>query len=286
MTDELRPDDVFEIEPTDSEGILARLPWWLIGTLAVLVTEITTHPAIGVVVFCVKFGWNDFLTALWLRRRDPHPTRGRVCSWFYGASGLWRVCISSFALMFFLVPFFVLAAQRPAGGLPRNGDPAAPPLEFVVCMIVWLTSSAAATILTSLAVVIARRFPTKIWVSTSVSNSRRQNEWPPQFPPSLRRSSNVLKWWLILATIVVFVPLYVVGVGALFAVNGGPPRGPAANGQNWAATLIQLAVLGTPMVGAFAILAVCGMICDRLAAKTPWEGWPIDGSMNVLAAPD
>ena len=121
MTDEPRPGDVFEIDPSQSEGLLKRLPWWLIGAFAALVAELTAHPSIGVVVLCLKFGWNDFQTALWLRRRDPIPLRGRICFWFYAASSLWRICISGFALMFVLAVILGVSAARqaPAGGRPQ-----------------------------------------------------------------------------------------------------------------------------------------------------------------------
>ena len=98
---------MFEIEPAESGGLLAHLPWWLILAIAFAVTELTAHPAIGVSVLCLKFGWNDFRTGLWLRHRDPFPHRGAVSFWFYLASGLWRVCLWSFALMFAAIFFLV-----------------------------------------------------------------------------------------------------------------------------------------------------------------------------------
>src|SRR5205823_1721793 len=45
--------------------------------------ELTTQPALGAVAVCLKFGWEDFRTARWLRRRDPNRRRGRACFWLY-----------------------------------------------------------------------------------------------------------------------------------------------------------------------------------------------------------
>ena len=72
MTDDVRPGELFEIESADSGGLLTHLPWWLIAAVAFAVAELTAHPSIGVIVLCLKFGWNDFLTALWLQLRSPH----------------------------------------------------------------------------------------------------------------------------------------------------------------------------------------------------------------------
>src|SRR5262245_56584508 len=113
MSAQPRPDEVFEIEPRESGGLLVRMPWWFIAGVAFLVAEFTAHPAIGVIVLCLKFGWNDFLTALWLRRRDPDRERGATCSWFYCASGLWRVCVWSFALLFVILILILCTELKP-----------------------------------------------------------------------------------------------------------------------------------------------------------------------------
>ena len=121
MNDDPHANEVFEIEPTGSGGLFARLPWWLILAVACVVTELTAHPAIGVSVLCLKFGWDDFRTSAWLRHRDPNRQRGEVCSWFYLASGLWRVFLWSFALM--LVAIMYLIATEPPQARRPNGDP-------------------------------------------------------------------------------------------------------------------------------------------------------------------
>ena len=118
MNDDAQSDEVFEIEQSGDSGVLAHLPWWLILTVAFVVTELTAHPAIGVGVLCLKFGWDDFRTALWLRRRDPNRRRGAVCSWFYLSSGLWRVFLWSFALMLVAI-LFLMATEPPQARGPN-----------------------------------------------------------------------------------------------------------------------------------------------------------------------
>ena len=72
-------------------------PWQrhltLPGLLALgwLIFEATSQPALAVVVVCVKFGWNDLLTAYWLRVRDPEPGRGRACFWLYLTGAFWKM---------------------------------------------------------------------------------------------------------------------------------------------------------------------------------------------------
>ena len=64
------------------------LVWSTLALVAWVGFELTAQPAVVAAVFCSKVGWNDFLTAVWLRRRDPHPGRGRACSWFCLSAGV------------------------------------------------------------------------------------------------------------------------------------------------------------------------------------------------------
>ena len=68
--------------------------WALLLIVAWLVFELTAQPALAVAAVCVKFGWEDFRTARWLRRSDPDRLRGRACFWLYVASGLWKTAIT------------------------------------------------------------------------------------------------------------------------------------------------------------------------------------------------
>lgn len=263
MNADSRPGEVFEIEPSDDGGLLSRLPWWLILTVAFVVTELTAHPAIGVSVLCMKFGWNDFRTGLWLRQRDPHRARGAVCSWFYIASGLWRVCLWSIGLSFVAI-FFLLAIEGPQ---LKQKNPAMPP-EVMACMVMWLLSFSAATLLTMVSAVLAWSRGVKVWISGRISEIRQLNVWPPRPVPKLRPDANLLKWWLIGAGAGVFVILFIVGL--IFMFDGAKRPAPGAN-------KVAGFVAGTaPFVSALAIVFFGSVILEKTGAKSPEECWAED----------
>src|SRR5947209_1697135 len=93
----------------------------------ILVFELTKSPGLGAAIACTKFGWEDFLTARWLRRTDPDRRRGRTCFWLYVASGLWKCALTGIAVMF-AVTFLAAAMQAPQ---PRPRGPGwVPPAVF------------------------------------------------------------------------------------------------------------------------------------------------------------
>lgn len=260
MTDDVRRGEVFEIEPSERRGAFFHLPWWLIAMAAFAVAELTAHPSIGVIVLCLKFGWNDFLTALWLRRRDPERKRGKICSWFYFASGLWRVCMWSFLLLFMTLAFSVMVELKQAqAGAPGND----PMIEAITCLIVWLVSSAFATLYSLLAIIFAWRDKTKIWVSGSLSDSRRSGDWPPR-PNS--RGRNVLRWWLITMGAMLFTTMFGCCLGMLANVMGN--FGPAAG------VVVALLAVLSPILLALTILTICNRIYARVGAMAPADCWP------------
>jgi len=282
VNDDAHPDEVFEIEPTDSGSVFAHLPWWLILTVAVVVTELTAHPAVGVSVLCLKFGWNDFRTSIWLRRRDLIPRRRDVCSLFYFASGMWRVCLWSFGLMFVAI-MFVVAVEGRGVPPPKGPDPGrVMQPEVLACMGMWMMSFVAATLITILSVVLAWYRNVKVWISGSISDSRRRDEWPPRSRSRLSPESNLLKWWLIGSGAGLFVALFLFGMILLFsgleAMNRQVRNG---NNQGAAAVFGGLVGGGLPIISAVLILAIGGRIFERIGAQSATECWPDEG---VLAA--
>lgn len=266
MNNDVRSEDLFEIEPSDSEGMFAHLPWWLIVAVAIVVTELTTHPSIGVTVLCLKFGWNDFRTALWLRGRDPNRRRGAVCSWFYLSSGLWRVCLWSFALMVLTILVIAIPeARQAAKGAPPNPK-AQPPAEFMTCMIVWLASAGIATVLTALSSLLAWWHRTKVWISGSIAESRIKNEWPPRPAWRAKPPINLVSWWLLATGIVMFMLLLIAGIGVMEPPNGGrPPRN---------AGVMPIVIMAALFLGALAVVALGSRAYQKLGASSPFECWP------------
>ena len=69
----------YEEEP-ERRGWVSRLhlSWPMLFVAGWLLYEFTAQPGFGTLVACVKFGWADVRTALWLRRlrsRPPQRTR-------------------------------------------------------------------------------------------------------------------------------------------------------------------------------------------------------------------
>ena len=277
VNDEVRKGEVFEIETTDSGGIFAHLPWWLILTVAVIVTELTAHPSVGVTVLCLKFGWSDFRTALWLRRRDPNRRRGAVCSWFYFSSGVWRVCVWSFALMFITVMFGAAIGVLPQAGrgVPQNGN-APPPVEMITCMIVWLVSSGVANILTVIAGIKAWRHRTKVWISGSIAESRQRNEWPPRPVYRGRPTINLMSVLRLPTGILMFIALFLIAF-VPFVVFVVRPNGPPPARIGSTAIILWLIV---SFVGALTIVVLSSGTYLRLVAFSPYECWP-DHELDV-----
>lgn len=276
MTDKPRLGEVFEIEPSHSEGLLVRLPWWLIAMLALLVAEII-HPAIGVVVFCLKLGWDDFRTALWLRRRDPVHSRGAICSCFYLSSGLWRVCASSLALMLVAIATFAFFVpkqpdQWPAGQPPPPDADTEMPPQMMMCMIVWLSSFATATMLTVVATLFALRRRMKIWISRSVSDSRRDNQWPPRPMLLENPDANFLKACLVFTGLGLVGILLVVGAIAFLLAEDDPAQN--GNNQGIVALFGVLVMLGIILGSSVAVLVIGDRVSHRVAAMSSVECWP------------
>ena len=77
--------------------------WTGLLMLGWLIYELTAQAALGVMALCVKFGWEDFCTAVWLRRKDPIRSRAKVGFWMYLASGLWKSAVTGIVLAMIVV---------------------------------------------------------------------------------------------------------------------------------------------------------------------------------------
>jgi hypothetical protein len=127
--------------------------------------EFAAAPGVGVTVASLKFGWNDFLTALWLRRRDPDRDRSAVCFWFFVASGLWKITVVAF-----LLTILIGTAAR------QNGRPAR---RFVgSSTLLTVSGLALLTIVPVIGALRARQTGVRVWVNGSLHAYRRRNQWP------------------------------------------------------------------------------------------------------------
>jgi hypothetical protein len=87
--------------------------FWSITALAGwLAFDLSAEPAVAAAVLCCRFGWNDLLTAVRLRRCDPDRARGRAISWFYLASGTMKVSLSACAVTALIAEVVVFIERR------------------------------------------------------------------------------------------------------------------------------------------------------------------------------
>ena len=81
----------------------SRLAWPLVLVVGFLLFELTADPALGILLGCLKFGWDELRFSRRLRRQDPDPVRGRVCARFYEAFALWKVSLVALGVMFLAI---------------------------------------------------------------------------------------------------------------------------------------------------------------------------------------
>ncbi|MSR57973.1 MAG: hypothetical protein EXS05_09895 [Planctomycetaceae bacterium] len=149
--------------------------WLAFAVVAFVAFELTAEPAVSVVVMCCKFGWNDVLTAFWLRRNDPWRGRGRACFWFCLASAATKVVLTAFVLIM-LVVYILHAALGPR---PGNGAADAP-ATFIAASVVLMSGMPLVTLFGVIGCLSARKHGVRVWIDASLHSARRDGRWPPE----------------------------------------------------------------------------------------------------------
>lgn len=166
--------------------------------------EFSAAPGVGVAVASLKFGWNDFLTAVWLRRRDPDRDRSAACFWFYVASGLWKITVVAFLLTILIGTAAEQNGKRPA--------------KFVITSTLLTASGLALlTIVPVIGALRARQSRVKVWVNGSMHAYRRHNQWPV-WPSGRNNARGLLLAALILPMLVTAVLVRFRGPAMLVAL--------------------------------------------------------------------
>jgi hypothetical protein len=244
-----------------------------------LLYELTAQPALGVAAVCLKFGWEDFRTACWLRRRDPVRGRARACFWLYTASGLWKSAITA-SVMIFAFAFLKGMQANAGGGQARLGGELPP--QVIGALLTAFGSYVLSSLATCAAVWLALWYRIKLWLDAGVHRARREGLWPPPDYRDLRtnKAGRVVLTALVLT-------LFTCGFTTLVAVALGlGGRRPDAFGL--------LAIMGTLLllmfVGPVLILAGRDLLVRHVFAATPSECWgavPVeDGPWAALDQPD
>ncbi len=243
----------------------SKLAWFGVIALAVLAFEVTADPGLTVALGCLKFGWDEFRLARWLKRADPDRRRGRVCAWFYLAWGLWRISLVAIATAFILALVMLLLEKQ----LGRVPGAAGPPPGFAGALMLSLCGFFFCSAVSSIAVVLALRNSIKIWVGPEVRWAKERNCWPPQDAAEGRYTSNRTKVILLsgLITIVV-VGFFVVFLPLSFFLF--PARGAQNKNSDQIILMFTLIFLtGVPM----AILMLLEKLGNRMIAASPWDCW-------------
>jgi hypothetical protein len=235
--------------------------------LGILVYELTAQPGLGAAIACTKFGWDDFLTAIWLRRRDDDRRRGRASFWLFVAAGLWKSAVTGVIVMF-VVAFLEGAMQPP----PQPGQLPAPPSDAVVgALLVTLFGFTLSTLATGRAFLTALRAKVRLWIDRGVHRDRRADHWPPASAPGRKnRAGAVLFTALFLGMLVLLSVFHFVLRTALRGWLGGPPA------QNMADTLANLFCCGVFLLVPVLILVFRDILGQLALARSPAECWGSD----------
>jgi len=262
--------DFWEQDGTDhGRGVLSRnnrLAWIAIIVLAVITFELTANPVLSTALGCLKFGWGELREARWLIRTDPDRRRGRICSQFYLAWGLWRVSLVATAI-FFLVAFAAVFHERAAGRAPANND--LPP-PAMTAMILAMAGFSASALISAWAVASASRHRLKVWVGPEARWAREDNVWPPQEAPRRRATENRAKAILFSAvlTAVAFCLLFLL-IGSLAWLFGDRP--PA-----WLALVVTILPM---LILPIAVLGLMDYLGRRVIANSPGDCWNAESAV-------
>ena len=259
--------------PAGDSGVSSRrwksISWLTVLAIGWVLYELTAQPALGSVAVCLKFGWDDFLTALWLRRRDPHPYRGRTCFWLYLAGGLWNTAGVAGIM---LLAFAIVGAHRPKAAAPPGGDPL---LESVIwtgmTTLVGLSCSALAF---AYAAVLAWRGGFKLWLNRGVHAARRRNAWPPAGVGGL--AVNRAGFMVIATLFVLGIPVILAALlGVAFLTVG-------VAGMVWLPALFMPSIVAGGAVG----LLYCVDVMKRhILAQHPQQCWDPAREVEGMAYP-
>jgi hypothetical protein len=209
--------DALELGERRATAGRGRFLWPALLLVGWLLYELTERPALAVITICLKFGWEDFRTALWLWRRDPRRGRGWACAFLYVSSGLWKTTATALLLLCaYIIALAVAEGLRAQPGQPINLE-----VELMSTFLTGTVGAVLAILTTCLAVELALCCKAKLWLNRQVHWARREDHWPPPDGPALQVNR------IGVLTLVVLVVFWLgVMVGSIIAFSS--VRGPQA----------------------------------------------------------
>jgi hypothetical protein len=253
-----------------TEGV--RRPWSNVVIVSLLVAlgwfifELTAQPALGAVAVCVKFGWNDFRTAWWLRERDPNRRRGAACFSLFVASAFSKMAVSAFVLMFAYGLVNALLQPPQPANQGANWDALVP--VFIAMSLTLLLGFGISALATARALWLALRFHCKLWLDPAVHQARRCDVWPPNVPTS---NTNRARPLIFTGLFMIYFPIM---FAALVIVAGmaWDGRGPQ---QEWLAPFF-LSIVVAIISGPILMLLARDFLAKRVLAQYAEECWGND----------
>jgi len=263
-------------EPPHRRESMLTLPVLLV--LGWLIVETTHMPGLAAMTMCLKFGWEDFRTAFWLRRNDPNRGRAKACFWLYLSSGLWRVAVTAI-LMMILIVLLIVFLQPPQPQQNFNAPPQRRDHDTEGLIKGALITAALAFLLSCLATFRAVWFGlshrVQFWLSSGVHRARRHDEWPPLYGRS--NWAAVLIITVLLLSFMVISPFAVMFVFGLLEGAGLKVKDPIK-----ALTFVFMYIFVAPMF----ILLIRDALVRRLVAEHPVSCWGTEPRLMTESTDD
>jgi hypothetical protein len=247
----------------DNDGLEAPVPRWHgaitwagLAAAGLILYELTNQPAVGVATLCLKFGWEDFKTAFWLRRVDPNRARGRACWWMCVAWGSLKV-VGMALIMGPVVEFGAGVWQHfgNAGGHDRLVR-AVTGAGYTLAVGMGLFSLATIRVIW-----LATGHRLRLWLHPSINRARRYESWPPYDFDGVWSPNDAAQ----LQENRLCIPWAVSTLVVVFASELIPQLIPGLKAAKWVPAALLLPII-------FASIKLCGPI----TARNPGECWRPD----------
>jgi hypothetical protein len=230
--------------------------------IGLIIYEVTNDPAMAAMGMCLKFGTEDFRTALWLKRHDPQAGRGTVCCWLYVASGLWQTAVIGVAMVLLTVVLCELIQGQQQVQAAGNDILSLLEGAFLAIFFGFVFS----TLATYIALAYARRHRVRPWLNGAVHIARRNEHWPPLYGHGNRVM--ILVYTTIVVTFTILVPALL--IIAVLIVQGIVP------GKFLAGLAVLVPLFFYLLLLPTAIFTVVNMRRDRFFADHPADCWGDD----------
>lgn len=258
--------DQFPFEEA-AEPFRARraLSGWPLVLLGLAVFELTADPMLGVVLACLKFGWEDWLAGFWLLRVDSQRWRAWASGLQLAAFGFVKAGVAALVGWYgFLFTFMVIAITV---GVPRA--PAAVVSQYEGLLLVMRLCAWPFVVLGALGVTAALAGRVRVWIDGGVLRAHWVGHWPPFVSdPRVGREPRPIENLAI--AVVMGVPL----IAFLASVFAWPQIIDAMNMISDLPAPVRIPIafgmLGASYVGMLGM----GWLVKRTAAAGPEECWP------------